>query len=205
MPHYTLPKLTFEFADLEPVLSKEVVEIHYTKHHATYVANLNKALEQLEACQKTGDLTRQIALQSSIQFNGGGHINHSLYWENLCSTRQGGGILAKGVFQDKLIEEFGSFLTFQEKMIEKAAQIQGSGWAWLGYNKERNTLSIDETKNHKLLFAKKGLIPLLCIDTWEHAYYLQYKNAKASYLKELWSIINWNIVEARFKQATGSL
>lgn len=196
-----LPKLSFELHALEPVLSKELVEIHYLKHHAAYVANLNKALEQYEEAQKKNNLTQQICLQSAISFNGGGHINHSLYWENLMPISQGGGILTDGPLKDALVASFGTFEACKEKIVAKASSLQGSGWTWLGFNPERGSIEIEDTKNHELLFAKKKQIPLLCIDMWEHAYYLQYKNQKAQYLKEIWSIINWKYVEERFKKA----
>lgn len=199
---FELPKLSYEFSDLEPVLSKELMELHYLKHHGAYVTNLNKALEQYEEAQKKNNLAQQICLQSSIAFNGGGHINHSLYWENLLPIAKGGGQLADGPLKNAIVAAFGSIEACKEKIITKASSIQGSGWGWLGYNQESKSLEVKDTKNHDLLFCKKKLIPLLCIDVWEHAYYLQYKNIKAQYLKEIWSIINWNCVEERLIKAS---
>ena len=137
---YTLPTLAYAFDALEPVLSKELLEVHYSKHHASYVANLNKALEQLEAAEKKEDLVQQIALHEAIRFNGGGHINHSLYWENLTPRSKGGGDLPKGRLSDELIQEFMSIEKMQGALSQKAASVQGSGWAWLGFHPERRRM-----------------------------------------------------------------
>lgn len=198
---YTLPTLAYAFDALEPVLSKELLEVHYSKHHASYVANLNKALEQLEAAEKKEDLVQQIALHEAIRFNGGGHINHSLYWENLTPRSKGGGDLPKGRLSDELIQEFMSIEKMQGALSQKAASVQGSGWAWLGFHPERRRIEIEITPIHDLLRASKGLVPLLCIDMWEHAYYLTYKNVKSDYLKNIWSLVNWKVVEDRFQKA----
>ena len=198
---YTLPQLTFAYDALEPVLSKELIEIHYTKHHAAYVTNLNKALSELETAEKNKDLVKEIALQGSMTFNGGGHINHSLYWENLRPTNDDGGSLAPGPLFEALTKEFSSLEKMQEKFSQKACSIQGSGWAWLGFHAERGHLEIETTQNHDLLLATKGLHPLLCIDMWEHAFYLSYKNVKTEYMKKIWSLINWSTVESRYKKA----
>lgn len=198
---YDLPQLPYSLDAFEPILSKELMELHYSKHHAGYVTNLNKALKQLEEAESKRDLVQQLSLQSALAFNGGGHINHSLFWENLLPPSQGGGVLQNGPLLEALVKTFGSLDACTEQVMTKAASIQGSGWSWLGYSRERKSIEIAETKNHGLLIAKTGLLPLLCIDVWEHAYYLQYKNVKGQYLKSLWSAINWNVVEKRFLAA----
>lgn len=195
---YTLPKLAYSYEALEPILSRELVEIHYSKHHAGYVTNLNKAMAQLEIAEKKEDLDQQIALHALIKFNGGGHRNHTLYWENIAPVKNGGGELPKGPLYDALLTAFPSIEVMKETLTQQACALQGSGWAWLGYHPERKQIEMETTPNHDLLLATKGLHPLLCIDMWEHAFYLSYKNVKTEYVKALWSLVNWRVVEERF-------
>lgn len=199
--HYQLPQLPYALDALEPVISAEIMNLHYHKHHATYVNNLNKALEQYAEAEKNQDLQTVVALQSAIKFNGGGDINHTIFWSNLAPQNQGGGELPTGLLADALIKEFGSIEKFIEQFSAKAVAIQGSGWCWLGYNKGRKRLEIVTCDNQDPL-STKGLEPLLGIDVWEHAYYLQYKNVRADYLKAIWSIINWKNISERYSQAT---
>ncbi|MBS4168068.1 Fe-Mn family superoxide dismutase [Parachlamydia sp. AcF125] len=199
---YKLPDLPYDFGDLEPVISKEIMSLHYNKHHATYVANLNKALEQYADAEAKQNLPTMIGLQSAINFNGGGHINHSIFWTNLAPQKSGGGDPPQGAIAEAIQKQFGSLDKFIEIMNAKTAAIQGSGWGWLGYCKNKKQLEIATCANQDPL-AAKGLVPLLGIDVWEHAYYLQYKNVRADYLKAIWSIINWKNVEERFLKAKG--
>ncbi len=195
-----LPALPYEFADLEPFIASEIMMLHYTKHHQAYVNNLNKALEQYAEAEAKNDVAQMIALQAAIKFNGGGHVNHSIFWTNLAPQKSGGGTLAKGPLEDAINKEFGSSATFIEQISQKAVAIQGSGWAWLGYNKAKNRLEIATCDNQDPL-STKGLIPLLGIDVWEHAYYIQYKNVRADYVKAIWNVINWKNVEERLLAA----
>ncbi len=197
MSEYKLPKLPYDLNELEPAISEEILQIHYLKHHAGYVNNLNDAVKKLRDAEARGDLAQQIVINGSIKFNGGGHINHSLYWENLAPTDKGGGVLRDGALKDLICKAFGSLEQFIEVMTTLCAGIQGSGWGWLGYCTKRKQLIPLTTETHDLLITK-GLMPILCIDVWEHAYYLQYKSARIDYLKALWSVINWNVVEQRF-------
>lgn len=194
---FQLPKLPYALDALEPVISSEIMNLHYNKHHAAYVKNLNDALQKYEEAALSNDLQAQIALQSAIKFNGGGHVNHSIFWTNLAPKSGGGGQLVKGEFLDALQETFHAVDTFKELFSAKAVQIQGSGWCWLGYNKLRKALEIATCENQDPL-STKGLIPLLGFDVWEHAYYLQYKNVRADYVKALFEIVNWKNVEERF-------
>ena len=196
---YKLPELPYDFNALEPVISAEIMTLHYSKHHATYVANLNKALEQLAEAEQKNDIAAQIALQSAIKFNGGGHVNHSIFWTNLAPVSKGGGTPPEGAIAQAITRDFGSFDKFVETFSAKTVAIQGSGWGWLGYNKGNGHLEIATCDNQDPL-AVKGLIPLLGIDVWEHAYYLQYKNVRAEYVKSLWKIINWKNVAERYAQ-----
>ena len=197
---YKLPPLPYDFADLEPVISAEIMNLHYTKHHQGYVNNLNKALEQYAEAEAKQDLAQMVALQSAIKFNGGGNINHSIFWTNLIAEKNGGGNLEKGKLQDAITQEFGSLDAFITDFSAKTTAIQGSGWGWLGFNKARKRIEIATCDNQDPL-STKGLVPLLGIDVWEHAYYLQYKNVRPDYVKAIWKIINWKNVEQRFLDA----
>lgn len=197
---YTLPALPYALNALEPIISEEIMNLHYNKHHATYVANLNKALEQYAEAEKKNDLASMIALQSAIKFNGGGHDNHSKFWVNLAPINKGGGVPPTGELAAEINKEFGSLQNFIDQFNTRTGAIQGSGWGWLGYNKAKKRLEIATCDNQDPL-STKGLIPLLGIDVWEHAYYLQYKNVRAEYLKSIWGVVNWATVNQRFEAA----
>lgn len=206
---YQLPKLPYDFADLEPVISADIMKLHYTKHHQGYVDNLNKALEQYAELQPKAEQSNSpsdlIALQSAIKFNGGGHVNHSIFWTNLAPKNKGGGTPpSDGEFLQAIKKDFGSLDKFIEQFTNRTVAIQGSGWGWLGYCKMSHSLDIVTCENQDPL-STKGLVPLLGIDVWEHAYYLQYKNVRADYVKNIWNIINWKNVEERYHQAAGQL
>jgi superoxide dismutase, Fe-Mn family len=198
--YFKLPELPYDFSELEPVISGEIMNLHYSKHHQTYVNNLNRALEQYKEAEQKQDIAAQIALQENIKFNGGGHVNHSIFWTNLISEKNGGGVLEKGVLLDAITHEFGSVENFIQDFSTKATAIQGSGWGWLGFNKAKKRLEIATCSNQDPL-STKGLVPLLGVDVWEHAYYLQYKNVRAEYVKAIWKIVNWKNVESRFLDA----
>lgn len=193
---YTLPKLPFGFQDLEPIMSAEVLHLHYEKHHAGYVKNVNDALLQYE---QTDDLSRKIQLTKLITFHGGGHINHTLFWENLIPPA-GAVPLSSGPLFEAINITFGSVARCQELVTAASMGVQGSGWGWLGLSRDTHQLCVETTQNHDLLITK-GCIPLLCIDVWEHAYYLQHKNMRANFLSSIWKIMNWNVVEQRFMAA----
>ncbi len=197
---YQLPQLPYSLDALEPVISGEIMTLHYNKHHQAYVTNLNKALEQYEVAEKNNDVAAMVALQSAIKFNGGGHVNHSIFWTNLAPKNAGGGTPPNGELAKAISTEFESLEKFIEQISAKAVAIQGSGWAWLGYNKSKNRLEIATCDNQDPL-STKGLTPLLGIDVWEHAYYLQYKNVRADYVKNIWQIVNWKNVADRFDRA----
>eukprot|EP00835_Amoeboradix_gromovi_P005488 NODE_520_length_7308_cov_0.176862.p3 type:complete len:234 gc:universal NODE_520_length_7308_cov_0.176862:3008-3709(+) len=195
-----LPKLPYAYDALEPVISKEIMEIHHTKHHQAYVTNLNNAEKSFEAAQAKGDITAQIALQSALKFNGGGHLNHSIFWTNLtpvASSKKP----SSGKFVESINESFGSIDEMIKEFNKKAVAVQGSGWGWLGYNKQLKKLEIATTINQDPLEATTGLVPIFGVDVWEHAYYLQYKNARAKYLEEVWKVANWKDAESRFNNA----
>ena len=193
----TLPDLSYDYAELEPHVSAEIMEIHHSKHHATYVANLNAATEAYDAAGAKGDLAGQIALQGAINFNGGGHINHSLFWENLSPT---GGGAPTGALATAIDSTFGSFDDFKIKFAAQTVAVQGSGWGWLGYNPANGGIEIATCANQDPL-AKTGLVPLLGVDVWEHAYYLQYQNVRPKYVEAIWNVIDFDVVAARLAAA----
>jgi len=174
------------------------MRIHHTKHHQAYVTNLNAAVEQYKDAEAKNDLTKMIALQPALRFNGGGHLNHSIFWTNLANPKKHGGGQPSGDLLKAIETQFGTFDKFQTKFATSAAGVQGSGWAWLGYNKEQSRVEIATLPNQDPL---TGLVPLLGVDVWEHAYYLQYKNVRPDYLKAIWSVVNWNNVAERLQNA----
>ncbi|KAI9730770.1 MAG: hypothetical protein M1818_008050 [Claussenomyces sp. TS43310] len=191
----TLPDLPYDYGALEPAISGKIMELHHKNHHQTYVNSFNAASEQLEAAEAKSDIAATIALQPVINFHGGGHINHTLFWENLAPKNQGGGGEPEGKVQSAIESSYGSFSDFQSKFNTALAGIQGSGWAWLVKNNETGHVEIKTYANQDPVVGK--YTPLLGIDAWEHAYYLQYQNRKAEYFKAVWDVVNWKAVEKR--------
>lgn len=197
----TLPSLPYDFGALAPAISGEIMEIHHAKHHNTYVTNLNAALEKHADAEAKGDYAAMIALQGAIKFNGGGHVNHSIFWTNLAPVAKGGGDVGNAPTVKGLIEkQWGSVDGFKAAFNAQTVAIQGSGWGWLGLDKASGALKIATCANQDPL-STVGLVPLLGVDVWEHAYYLQYKNVRPEYLKAIWGIVNWKNVEERFAAA----
>ncbi|XP_051121391.1 superoxide dismutase [Mn], mitochondrial-like [Andrographis paniculata] len=189
---FSLPDLPYDYGALEPAISAEIMQLHHQKHHQTYITNYNKALEQLDGAISKGDASTVVKLQSAIKFNGGGHVNHSIFWKNLASVREGGGEPPKGSLGSAIDNHFGSLDVLVQKMSAEGAALQGSGWVWLGVDKESKRLVVETTPNQDPLVSKvPTLVPLLGIDVWEHAYYLQYKNVRPDYLKNVWKVMNW--------------
>ncbi|GBG65103.1 hypothetical protein CBR_g49466 [Chara braunii] len=197
-----LPDLPYDYAELEPVVSAEIMELHHAKHHQAYVNNYNVALEKYEAAEKKKDTHAMIALHGALRFNGGGHVNHCQFWENLAPEKKGGGELPQGPLADAIATQFGSLDELIKKVNAAGAAVQGSGWVWLGVNKDTGKLLVDTTPNQDPLVVKgAGLVSILGIDVWEHAYYLQYKNVRPDYLKHIWKVVNWRDVTRRYEQA----
>jgi len=191
---YTLPKLPYAVNALEPTISAQIMELHHGKHHATYVANLNKALAAQAEAVKSNNVHAQIALQPAIKFNGGGHINHSLFWENLAPASEGGRPDAAPKLLDAIHKTWGNISTFKELFNAAALGIQGSGWVWLTHDRA-GALRIVTTKDQDPIVDD---VPVFGVDMWEHGYYLQYLNNKAGYLTNIWTVINWTVAEKRF-------
>uniref|UniRef100_A0A803PVS4 superoxide dismutase n=1 Tax=Cannabis sativa TaxID=3483 RepID=A0A803PVS4_CANSA len=172
---FTLPDLPYDYGDLEPAISAEIMMLHHQKHHQTYITNYNKALEQLDQAMAKGDASTVVKLQSAIKFNGGGHINHSIFWNNLAPVQKGGGEPPKKSLGWAIDMQFGSLESLIQKINSEGAALQGSGWVWLALDKELKKITVETTANQDPLVTKGStLVPLLGVDVWEHAYYLQF-------------------------------
>ncbi|CUM63370.1 uncharacterized protein PRCAT00000943001 [Priceomyces carsonii] len=195
----SLPDLDWDFDALEPYISAEINELHYTKHHQTYVNGYNTAIEQAAEAKAKGEVKKTIELQQNIKFHGGGYTNHCLFWKNLAPQKQGGGEppSSDSELAQKIKEQYGSLDNLKAITNSKLAGVQGSGWAFIVKNKENGgELDVVQTYNQDTVTGP--LVPLVAIDAWEHAYYLQYKNVKADYFKAIWNVINWKEAERRF-------
>lgn len=172
------------------------MELHHSKHHATYVANLNKALQAHAAAAGAGDVAGQIALHAALKFNGGGHINHSLFWQNLCpaGSADARADAAAPRLTAAIAQVWGGLDGFQKAFTAALLAIQGSGWGWLV--RDEAGLRIVTTKDQDPVVG--GEVPILGVDMWEHAYYLQYLNGKAAYVENIWKVISWKTAEERF-------
>ena len=195
---YVLPKLPYAYDALEPHISAEIMELHHSKHHQNYVNGANAALEKLEAARKDGSIAAVVtALSKDLAFNLGGHTNHSLFWENLGPN---GGGKPTGALAAAIDADFGSFEEFQKHFAAAALGLQGSGWAVLAYDKIGERLVIEQMTDQQGNLSI-DLVPLLLLDMWEHAFYLQYKNVKADYVAAVWNVFNWDEVAARYAAA----
>jgi superoxide dismutase, Fe-Mn family len=199
MEKYNLPKLPYGYKDLEPYLSEQVLMLHHDKHHAAYVNAANALLDKIQqARDKKTELDYKSVLKS-LSFNVGGHILHEKFWKNMAPAKAAGGKPAGEVV--KAIEkEFGSFERFKTEFSETAKAVEGSGWAVLAFHKEHGengSLSIIQIEKHNVNFYPDQRI-LLCLDVWEHAYYLDYKNDRAKFIENWWNIVNWEEVNKRF-------
>ena len=202
---FTLPKLPYAFDALEPFIDAKTMEIHHDNHHQAYVDNLNKALEKYPELQKLkiDELLKKFAdlpdeVKTTVKNHGGGHFNHSLFWEILSNNKK------KKEFNRTIAEtierNFESFDKFKELLNDCAMKRFGSGWAWLVFNPNTTKLEIYSTANQDSPLME-GRIPLLGIDVWEHAFYLKYHNRKAEYVAAFWNIINWQQVEKNYLNA----
>ena len=195
---YVLPELPYAYDALEPHISAEIMELHHSKHHQNYVNGANAALEKLEAARKDGSIAAVVtALSKDLAFNLGGHTNHSLFWENLGPN---GGGKPTGALAAAIDADFGSFEEFQKHFAAAALGLQGSGWAVLAYDKIGERLVIEQMTDQQGNLSI-DLVPLLLLDMWEHAFYLQYKNVKADYGAAVWNVFNWDEVAARYAAA----
>jgi superoxide dismutase, Fe-Mn family len=194
---YRLPDLTYDYGALEPHIIGEIMELHHDKHHATYVKGANTALEKLHDARQKDDWDYLSKLQKDLAFNLSGHVLHSLFWENL--SPDGGGE-PTGELLKQIVKDAGSFENFKNHMNKAAATIQGSGWALASWDPMSSAIIVQQVHDHQGEHGQ-GTIPLLAIDAWEHAYYLQYRNQKADFFKAVWNVFNWDDVAAKLKAA----
>jgi len=194
----TLPPLKYEYQDLEPFINAEIMELHHSKHHQTYTNNFNNLSAQIQEAVNSGDFTTQQKLQAGMKFNYGGYVNHCLFFDNLCPNAEKQPD-PTGTFQAQIDKDFGSFENFKNELSAKSIGIMGSGWGWLGWNEKEGRLQTATVMNQDMLEVETGLKPLLGIDCWEHAYYLQYKNVRPDYVNQIWNVMNWEEIENRFK------
>jgi superoxide dismutase, Fe-Mn family len=199
---FTLPNLPFDYKALEPHISEEIMKLHHVGHHATYVKNLNTALESYPNLQEKSieELLTSLdqipeVIRTTVRNNGGGHYNHSLFWQML--SPDGGGD-PTGEIKEALNNKFDDFESFKKEFSEKASKVFGSGWLWLTVN--NGELEIISTPNQDTPISG-GKSPLLGVDVWEHAYYLQYKNKRADYITAWWNIVNWEFVGSLFQKS----
>jgi Fe-Mn family superoxide dismutase len=194
MAEYTLPDLPYDYGALAPHIAPEIMELHHSKHHNTYVTALNDTLEKLAAAREKNDFGAIAGLEKTLAFNLGGHINHSIFWKNL--SPDGGG-KPTGELAAAIDDQFGSFDAFQAQFTAAATTIQGSGWAILGKDPIANKLLIFQLYDQQANIPV-GITPIVMLDMWEHAFYLQYKNVKPDYVKAWWNVVNWADAQERF-------
>ncbi len=205
MGKYTLPEMPYAYDALEPHIDAQTMEIHHSKHHQKYTDGMNGALEKLSPELQDKDIEEILSninqvpddVKGAINFNGGGYDNHKLFWN---SMKQNGGGEPTGAIADAINDSFGSFAEFKELFSSKTAPIQGSGWGWLVYNPTSGKVEYKAMPNQTSP-RTEGLVPLLGLDVWEHAYYLKYQNKRPDYIAAWWNVINWDEVNDRFSKA----
>ncbi len=205
MGKYTLPELPYAYDALEPHIDAKTMEIHHTIHHQAYTDKLNAALEKCSSDIQNKDILEILGnlnqvpdeQRGAINFNGGGYDNHKLFWNNM---KANGGGEPGGALADAINTSFGNFADFKTKFSSTTAVIQGSGWGWLVYNPSSS--KVEYTKMHNQTSPRtKGLVPLLGLDVWEHAYYLKYQNKRPDYIAAWWNVVNWDEVDSRLSKA----
>ena len=200
---FELPALPYATDALEPHIDKQTMEIHHGKHHQAYVTNLNKALEgKPEATQSLDEIIKNIdKFPAAVRNNGGGHYNHSLFWEVIGANKGGE---PTGELAEAINAAFGSFADFKTKFAEAGATRFGSGWAWLSVGEDKKLVvsSTPNQDNPLMNVAEVKGTPILGMDVWEHAYYLKYQNRRPDYIAAFWNVVNWDAVADRFKKAT---
>ncbi len=196
---FELPKLDYDYKALEPHIDATTMEIHHTKHHAAYIANLNAAIEGSATASKSIEeiMSEVSTLGAKVRNNGGGHFNHSLFWKVIGPN---GGGSPSGALLSAIEKDFGSFDSFKEKFASAAAGQFGSGWAWLVKQGDKLLVSSTPNQDNPLMdVAEVKGTPILGLDVWEHAYYLKYQNRRPDYIAAFWNVVNWDEVARRFK------
>jgi Fe-Mn family superoxide dismutase len=194
MSKYVLPELPYDYDELEPHLSAEILDLHYNKHHAAYVKGANETLDKLAEAREQNDFAHIGQLEKSFAFHISGHVLHSLLWKNL--SPQGGGT-PNGTLGAALDKHFGSFDAFKSQLTSAAESVQGSGWGALSWEPLGKRLVVEQVYDHQGNVGN-GTLPILVVDMWEHAYYLQYQNRKKEWLENFWELVSWTDVAERF-------
>ncbi len=197
MAKYTLPELEYDYAALEPHLSARILELHHDKHHKAYVDGANTVLDKLSEARSSGDFGTINQLEKNLAFHISGHILHSILWRNL--SPDGGG-KPEGELAAAIDDNLGSFDACKAQISEAATAVQGSGWAALSWEPAGGRLIVEQVYDHQGNVGQGGP-PLLVLDMWEHAYYLQYENRKAEWVDAFWELVSWDDVAARFEKA----
>jgi Fe-Mn family superoxide dismutase len=197
MKEYVLPKLPYAYEALEPVIDAATVTLHHDKHHNAYVAGFNGTLKKIVEAREKSDYAAIKALDKDLAFHGSGVVLHNMYWENLCPKAECKEPIT-GAFLDQVKMDFGDLSKLKAEMGAAAKAVEGSGWAVLVWEPVSNQLLVLQAENHQKLTIW-GVVPLLVIDVWEHAYYLKYQNNRVAYVDAIWGIINWTAVEKRLK------
>lgn len=195
MTIYTLPKLEYGYKDLEPHLSAEILELHHSKHHAAYVDGANSTINNLAEARESGDFAALNKLEKDLAFHLSGHVLHSLLWKNMSPN---GGGEPGGKLASEIKRSFSSFDAMKKQLSAAAMGIQGSGWASLAWDPLSGSLIVQQVYDHQGNVGS-ATIPLLVLDMWEHAFYLQYRNEKARWVDAFWNLVNWDDVENRLK------
>ena len=198
MTKYVLPDLSYDYGALEPNISGRIMELHHDKHHLAYVNGANTAIDLLAEARDKNDLTMVNKFQKDLAFNLAGHVNHTVFWKNMSPE---GGDKPTGELAAAIDNFFGSFDAFRAHFTASALGIQGSGWSILVWDILGQKLLIEQLYDHQGNLSV-GSIPLLMLDMWEHAFYLDYQNVKQEYVKAFWNIVNWADVQARFDEAS---
>jgi superoxide dismutase, Fe-Mn family len=200
---FVLPKLPYAPESLEPHIDKQTMEIHHGKHHAAYIAGLNKALAELKKIREgQGDAALVKHWSREVSFHGSGHVNHALFWQMLAPTGKGGGGDPTGPLANAITAQFGGIDKFVAHFKAAAAQVEGGGWAWLVVEPvSKSLLIIQQEKQQDMMLT--GGIPILGVDVWEHAYYLKYQNKRADYITAFFNVINWGFVSGLYAKAVG--
>ncbi len=199
MPIYTLPELDYDYTALKPHLSARILELHHGKHHKAYVDGANATFEKLGEARESGDFGTINQLEKNMAFHLSGHVLHSLFWKNMAP---GAGGEPEGELAAAVKECFGSFDACRSQITEAALNVQGSGWAALSWEPLGTRLIVEQVYDHQGNVGQGGP-PLLVLDMWEHAYYLQYENVKGDWVKAFWYLVNWPDVAERFDGVRG--